>query len=369
MKDNASHLWNVDEIGLCYVVKSNKIATEIGNCFVYKSEYADRAETHTLDGCICADGTWIQPFVIFKGVRWKSSERSLPSSRARLSPKGWITSDLNLGWFQFFIHSIPPDRPVVLFMNSHSSRIAPEVIQLAREQQMFLLTFPSHTSHLFPLLDVGVYRALKCNWRKELNSYTKKHPEKTQPWTFLRAFQPSVHRDVHCSDDTKLFQEELLKLPHITRNQTQNVSKKRDGLAKCHNPPSGLSKKSRNNLGRETKRPADQDEHSKPNLMIQTGHVVPAKENTLQISRRKLEFHGSSALFVSLHTMNHERTRHLSSLMSDKEFTDLLISQFPVNYQKQFTGNIYRALSEFRYHLIRAYRLEANTYCQSGQGL
>ncbi|KAJ8871334.1 hypothetical protein PR048_027651 [Dryococelus australis] len=180
IKDNASRLWNGDETGLCYVVKPNKIVTEIGKRFEYKRVYADRAETHTLVGCICAHGTWIPPFVIFKGMRWNDniSEGSLPNSRTRLSPKGWITSELFLERFQFFIHSIPPNRPVVLFMDPLSSHITPEVIELDREQQIFILTLPSHTSHLLQPLDVGVYCALKCNWIKQLNSYMKKHPDK-----------------------------------------------------------------------------------------------------------------------------------------------------------------------------------------------
>ncbi|KAJ8873247.1 hypothetical protein PR048_026881 [Dryococelus australis] len=56
------------------------------------------------------------------------------------------------------------------------------------------------------------------------------------------------------------------------------------------------------------------------------------------------------------------RSRHLSSLMSDDEFTDLLISQLPVNYQRQFSDNIYRDVSELRYHLIRADQLERQTH-------
>ncbi|KAJ8894345.1 hypothetical protein PR048_006973 [Dryococelus australis] len=73
---------------------------------------------------------------------------------------------------------IPLNRHVVLFTDSHNSHVIPEVIELACEQQIFLLTFPPHTIHLLQPLDVGVYRALKCNWSKQLNSYTKKHPDK-----------------------------------------------------------------------------------------------------------------------------------------------------------------------------------------------
>ncbi|KAJ8893197.1 hypothetical protein PR048_005783 [Dryococelus australis] len=57
----------------------------------------------------------------------------------------------------------------------------------------------------------------------------------------------------------------------------------------------------------------------------------------------------------------YERTHHLPSPMSDEEFIDLLISQIPVNYQRQFSGNIYRDVSEFWYHLIPADQLERQT--------
>ncbi|KAJ8886511.1 hypothetical protein PR048_012722 [Dryococelus australis] len=293
IKDNASHFWNVHETGLRYVVKPNKIMTEIGKCFVNKRVYADRAEMHTLVGCICADGTWIPPFVIFKGVWWNDnlSEGSLANSRTRLSPKGWITSELFLEWFQFFIHSIPPNRPVVLFMDSHSSHITPEVIELAHEQDIFLLTFPSHTSHLLEPFDVGVYRALKCNWSKQLNSYVKKYPDKKpNNGNFYKLFNPAFTETfiaqtiqnsferfgimplnkslilIKSQAPTKLIEKQTMGeiLPGgsprdseelIIQNQTQNANKKRDGSAKCHNPPSGLGKKSGYNLRRETNRP------------------------------------------------------------------------------------------------------------------
>ncbi|KAJ8893446.1 hypothetical protein PR048_006044 [Dryococelus australis] len=172
-------------------------------------------------------------------------------------------------------------------MDSHSSHITPEVIELAREQQIFILTFPSHTSHLLQPLDVEVYHALKCNWNKQLNSYMKKQPDKNpNHGNFYELFIPASMEtfiaqkiknsfkrpgimplnkssiSIESQAPSKLTEkqsmgeilpggssrdsEELLQLPHITWNQTQNVNKKSDGSAKCHNPPSGLGKKSGN---------------------------------------------------------------------------------------------------------------------------
>ena len=87
-------------------------------------------------------------------------------SLIRLSSKGWINSDLFLEWFQHFIESIPPQRPVVLFTDSH------EVLSMAGDN----VTFPAHTTHLLQPLVVGVYRPLKEAWRKVLSKFMVENP-------------------------------------------------------------------------------------------------------------------------------------------------------------------------------------------------
>ncbi|KAE9523095.1 hypothetical protein AGLY_016501 [Aphis glycines] len=162
IQDMPERFWNCDETGLSYVVKPNKVVTAIGKRYVYKRTYADRGETHTLLGCMCANGSWIPPLIIFKDVRWNDSLKSdcLPNCMVKLSPRGWINSDLFLEWFRFFIDSIPSARPMILFMDSHASHINMDVITLARENQIYLFTFPAHTSHLLQPLNVGVYKPL-----------------------------------------------------------------------------------------------------------------------------------------------------------------------------------------------------------------
>lgn len=178
VKNMPGRLWNCDETGLSYVVKPNKVVTAVGKRYVYKRTRTDRGESHTLLGCMCADGSWIPPLIIFKGIRWNDNLKHdcLPNAMVRLSPKGWINSDLFLEWLQFFINSILPERPVYLFMDSHASHINPNVISLAKNNQIFLFTFPTHTSHLLQPLNVGVYKSLKSNWASSLNAYMREKP-------------------------------------------------------------------------------------------------------------------------------------------------------------------------------------------------
>lgn len=177
-----------------YVIKPSKVVTSIGKRYIYKREYADRGESHTLLGCICADGSWIPPLIIFKGIRWNDNLKTdcLPGALVKLSPKGWINTDIFVEWFQFFIRAIPPARPVILLMDSHASHINATVISLAKENDIYLFTFPAHTSHLLQPLDVGVYKSLKANWSKSLNNYMREHPtEKPNRQNFHTLLNPA----------------------------------------------------------------------------------------------------------------------------------------------------------------------------------
>lgn len=210
IKNMPNRIWNCDETGLSYVVKPSKIVTSIGKRYIYKRSYADRGESHTLLGCICADGSWIPPLIIFKGIRWNDNLKSncLPGTLVKLSPKGWINTDLFVEWFQFFINSIPPARPVILLMDSHASHINATVLALAKENDIYLFTFPAHTSHLLQPLDVGVYKSLKANWCKSLNDYMREHPtEKPNRQDFHTLLNPAFIASFSRSNITNAFRK------------------------------------------------------------------------------------------------------------------------------------------------------------------
>lgn len=178
IKDKPNLIWNCDETGLSYVVKPSKVVTVIGKKYVYKRSYAERGQTQTMLACICADGTWIPPMIIFKGVRWNDTLKNdaLPNALIKLSPKGWINSGLFLEWLNFFISAIPPERPVVLLMDSHSAHIGAEVLKVAKDNQVHLFTFPAHCTHLLQPLDVGLFKPLKNYWRDSMCRYMSNNP-------------------------------------------------------------------------------------------------------------------------------------------------------------------------------------------------
>ncbi|KAJ8877606.1 hypothetical protein PR048_022061 [Dryococelus australis] len=189
-------IWNCDETGLSYVAKPSKIVTAIGKMYVYKKSYADRGENHTMLACINASGHWISPVIIFKGIRMSDDLHNdkLPGTLIKLSAKCWMNSDIFLEWFNNFIVSIPPARPVILLMNSHASHVSEGVINLAKASEVFILTFPSHTIHLLQLLNVGVYRPFKQAWGKSLSNHTTQSPgQKPKRSDFHRLMKPAFY--------------------------------------------------------------------------------------------------------------------------------------------------------------------------------
>ena len=154
-------------------MKPNKVVWKIGKKYVYKRAYGKREETHTLVGCASAEGTFIPPFVIFKGFMWNDllSKDSLFNSVTKISPKAWITTELFIAWFRFLIVSVQSERPIVLLMDSHSAHVGIDIINLAKENQIYVVAFPAHTIHL-----QGVYMSVKSYQSQRLNSYVLEHP-------------------------------------------------------------------------------------------------------------------------------------------------------------------------------------------------
>ena len=99
-------------------------------CRVIASE---KGKNHTIVACGSASGHVIPPMIIFPHVcvpSYFAAGCPLGSSLAS-QKKGWVTSELYLKWFKFFIQQIPPARPILLIQDGHSSHITVELIELA----------------------------------------------------------------------------------------------------------------------------------------------------------------------------------------------------------------------------------------------
>ena len=60
------------------------------------------------------------------------------------------------------------DNPVLLILDNHISRYSSELLELAKENQVVMLTVPPHTTHKLQPLDRSVMHPLKAFYNRNL---------------------------------------------------------------------------------------------------------------------------------------------------------------------------------------------------------
>ena len=211
-------IFNADETGVSIVHKPGKVVAELGQQNVYAVTAAERGKTHTILTCVSASGYALPPMMVYprkKAVPDHFTEGAIPNTLFRCSESGWINKDLYLEWFQFFLQNIPTTRPVLLLQDGHSSHISIELIELARQNDVHLLCFPAHTTHILQPLDVGVFKSFKANFSKACHKYIIKHPGRVITSDVIAALVAKPHFS-HTSQHHGGIQE-VWDIPHQPR--------------------------------------------------------------------------------------------------------------------------------------------------------
>ena len=69
------------------------------------------------------------------------------------------------------VRGVTVEKPVILFFDGHHSHLTIELIKTARENNVHMICFPPHCTHVMQPLDVSVYGAVKTAWRKVLKEH------------------------------------------------------------------------------------------------------------------------------------------------------------------------------------------------------
>ena len=69
----------------------------------------EKGRNHPVIACESASGYALPPMIIFPRVRVSEAP---PCSILAAQKKRWVTTELYLRWFRFFLEHIPPARPV-----------------------------------------------------------------------------------------------------------------------------------------------------------------------------------------------------------------------------------------------------------------
>ena len=171
-------IFNMDKVGLSIVHKPGRVVAALGRRNVWAITSAKKGRTHTILTCVSASGFTLPPFMIYprKRITEQLKVGALPGSAFHCSESGWVTSELFMQWFHFFLENIPVCRPVLLILDGHTSHVSVEVIELAKVNGVHMLCLPAHTTHILQPLDVGVFKSLKSHYYKACRKYTRENP-------------------------------------------------------------------------------------------------------------------------------------------------------------------------------------------------
>jgi hypothetical protein len=132
--------------------------------------------------CISALGDALNPLLIFKAKsiqeQWfkKDFLAKHPGWHVTFSENGWTSNDIAVEWLgKVFLPQTQPEDPAdgrLLIVNGHGSHTSDEFMTMCYLNNVHLLFFPAHTSHVLQPLDLGCFSSLKTAYRRLIGEHT-----------------------------------------------------------------------------------------------------------------------------------------------------------------------------------------------------
>ena len=172
--------FNMDETGFTYDPKPSKTVHLCGERNVLSVSTGSKAQV-TVITCISATGQAIPPLIIWKRKTMapEMANGEIPGTHYGFSESGWTNSSIFDSWFKkLFLRYAPASRPLILFMDGHSSHYCPDTLALPHENGIIIFTLPPNTTHLLQPLDKGVFGPLKAHWKRVCHDFKTSHPGK-----------------------------------------------------------------------------------------------------------------------------------------------------------------------------------------------
>jgi hypothetical protein len=166
-----------------------------------KSIQPGNREWATVIAAINAAGWAIPPFLILTGQHHLSAwyeEPEIPRDWViAVSDNGWTTNELGVEWLKHF-NAHTKARTVgarrLLILDGHESHHSLEFQELCKENNIYTLCMPPHSSHLLQPLDVGCFSPLKRAYSRKIESLIRHHINHITKLEFLPAFKVAYDR-------------------------------------------------------------------------------------------------------------------------------------------------------------------------------
>ena len=177
LQKQPQRIWNANESGFPLCPKTSRVLTMRNKKHVYSVNSDSKTQITTLVAANAA-GSVIPPMHIYPGKRFHYNplEGGIAGAYFGKSDNGWMITELFYGWVaNHFVSHIPPERPVVLLVDGHTTHIDIEVSKICKENGILLYCLLPHSSHIIQPLDVGFFGALKSSWAKAVDKFKIAH--------------------------------------------------------------------------------------------------------------------------------------------------------------------------------------------------
>ncbi|XP_045130246.1 MFS-type transporter clz9-like [Portunus trituberculatus] len=184
-------IFNADESGFNICPKTKKIISMTGAKHVYSVTSGKRQQV-TMLACSSAMGQYLPPLLIFpytRDPRFNALE-GFEEAFFQKTPNGWITEVVFLSFLRdIFIPKLGEKRPVVLFVDGHSSHHSLAICTLCNENGVILYCLKAHASHLIQPLDQAFFGAIKLAWSEAVRKFQYQTGESVTMCTFARTLK------------------------------------------------------------------------------------------------------------------------------------------------------------------------------------
>ena len=175
LKESPHRIFNLDETGLTTDPRSEKVFIPRGDSNAYEITPTNGKTSYTVLFCTSATGNYAPPFILYKGKHCYSAWMYGGPAGATYgcSDSGWMEGQNFESWFKsFFVsHVSNLEKPVLVIYDGHNSHLTYNTVKTAMDNQIIIMCLPPNTSHALQPLDVGVFKALKVQWKGILKAW------------------------------------------------------------------------------------------------------------------------------------------------------------------------------------------------------
>lgn len=191
LMDKPANIYNVDETGLPLNNKPGYVLAAKGSKDVHKVTSGEKGENFTAIVCCNAEGNFLPPVCILKGVNKKAEweDKMPPGSYIVMSRQSsYVNTEIFSDWIENQFIPRKAQGKCLLILDGHTSHTsADKLLDLAAKNDIILLCLPSHSTHFLQPLDRCFFKSLKHYWFQACQRWFDAHSFPGNPRKLGRA--------------------------------------------------------------------------------------------------------------------------------------------------------------------------------------